>query len=370
MKKVILFAAALIILTSFASAKLEGDCYITNSTCGAGEDLVENLYFSYNTNAHVCYDESTECYGYKLCCPGSGMYFMEWIMGKTIAISDLNNAHVQNISIGSYPYKLDIIGASSNLCSLRDNSCYNNEYCLFSISSPDNAHVGQCNDYGVKFCCPSDVNLFLNVTSLSSSSCGSSVNKGDVLDVDIGVDEVNVSNGAGIPSENASVLLKSVESGDIGWNTTDSNGNAHFTFSFDSEGNYTVYAVALKGGYGADQDYSPNCTIEVNGNNTPGPGDGGPGDIPGTYLIYGDCYCPSGSCSDGIGKMDVSVYNLSTHQLVEYRPESLECFLTKDEEVPFFGFISFIVFLIIIGNFYNNEIFKKKNISNKSKEVK
>lgn len=104
--------------------------------------------------------------------------------------------------------------------------------------------------------------------------------------------------------------------------------------------------------------------------------DSNPDDPDNTFRQWGECVDDGNG--DNIGTREVYLYDsTSGQQLCDatwppvdpcvYLIE--ECFL-GEEEVPFFGFLSFVMFLFIVGIFYSNEIFKKKdNINKNNKEV-
>jgi len=104
--------------------------------------------------------------------------------------------------------------------------------------------------------------------------------------------------------------------------------------------------------------------------------DSGPSDDPdNTFRQWGECV--DDGDGDNIGTREVYLYNSETGiQICTWGvpPTSCvyaieECFL-GEEEIPFFSYLAFMVFLFIVSIFYGSEMFKKKSVINKNnKEV-
>lgn len=90
--------------------------------------------------------------------------------------------------------------------------------------------------------------------------------------------------------------------------------------------------------------HAQECEFDTSGCFDDDPTNGGGG----ITTIYGNCKCPSGEdCSDGVGRMEIITIPLTGGPTVEFQ----ECFLSE-EEIPFFGWLTVLLALLIIIGFY------------------
>ena len=399
-------------LTNFVFADLGGACNIMPIAGGCtGGEFIGDLYFSHISNAHVCYDASSNCYDYGVCCLDSdSLLFAPSPLQTTkiFSLAGLTNSHVGSVDDYSNNFLVGGTGGG-DYCSIIDGPCVGDDICLFSMSDLNNAHAGQCGAYGVNVCCdpgtlPTLMLIIINIIG------------DDIIVMDDGENHqisVSVINEGAIPIQGASVNIFVYDSSGVLFNSetvlTNAQGIAVGSIINLSSGDiddYIVNATATLGGYIADNDGLPSFNFSViqtagvectanfggiccsggevceGGNSTgnaedcsiccfsscvdPGSEDSPSGPGVDTFLGWGEC--EDDGSGDNIGIRKVYSYNSTTGILIEeLAPE--ECFL-GEEEIPFINTIGFLMFLFILGIFYYSEIFKsKKNVKN-NKRVK
>lgn len=155
---------AFIALAAQASAQ-NLNCQLRNSNCLPSEVAMLNL--SNYTNAHAQLVNGTSGYEWRICCKTT-------VAGASItphcSIADTNltmlsnhsNAHVEipgNTTYASYSCIGSLPAESGTvMCRTLNDSCAASEECLFTQSSPTNAHAGDCGEisndpYGWRNCC-------------------------------------------------------------------------------------------------------------------------------------------------------------------------------------------------------------------------
>ena len=344
MKKSLVMVFVFLLLVSFVNADLTGDCIIEpEGDCSTERSSVANLFFADETNSHVCFDTDGACYDYGLCCPGNNLDFRIVPIGGHISLTNIMNSHVSNT--GVYSQKLSFFGAGH--CGIKENSCNDGEHCVFSMSHENNAHVGECSDYDWKFCCRGSSNVYYLDITLDSSLCGGRFEDDtEAQDINVHVDEYvnNITRN----SDGANVTIY-FNGSNINHSVTDFNGNYTYSFSTSAVGNHSINITSIKEGF------SPayaSCEFEVYSSNGVNPGNNPGGSGGATYSSYSDCYCPQGNdCSDGVGQMDEIQYEIVDGESSQIGIAVLECVLSE-EDVPFFGIMSILMFLLIISGYY------------------
>ncbi|MBL7054333.1 carboxypeptidase regulatory-like domain-containing protein [Candidatus Woesearchaeota archaeon] len=139
----------LLLLFEILSVNAQLDCKVKDSDyCGINEVKFLGLYSGENSHASLQEYElpkSICCSGLKDLNSSTGTPFL-WLSGKY-------NAHVQTYNNANYADAARISASNNIDCVHSDSSCLAGYTCLASISSPSNAHIGDCDSYDLKVCC-------------------------------------------------------------------------------------------------------------------------------------------------------------------------------------------------------------------------
>jgi len=143
--------AAKNVTSSFSSSNLS--CSIAD-TCSN----VTVLKMFNTTNSHALLPSSTvsSTADYFLCCSGDPTLSNNCLgnFATVLRLSNIDNAHVQKNTYSYYDYKACLSSSLRQLNCIYGTSCDESTYeCLASISSSDNAHIGDCDAYSTKVCC-------------------------------------------------------------------------------------------------------------------------------------------------------------------------------------------------------------------------
>lgn len=89
----------------------------------------------------------------KICC-SSNIELGTDCEAVLLKLSSTENAHAQILSETEYSTNICLSAEPGTMyCSERENTCYEYEECVLSISGETNAHLGDCNAYYKKICC-------------------------------------------------------------------------------------------------------------------------------------------------------------------------------------------------------------------------
>lgn len=148
MKYILLIFFAVLLSVSAVYAL---DCTVRSGPCLSGETVIFKM--SSTTNAHASLS-SQNSYNYLVCCNGAGASCTTNPYQVVLLLSAVTNAHVQFSSYNTYSQKVCISGACGETVDLPyyAASCPAGYSCLASMSSVNNAHVGDCNAYTQKVC--------------------------------------------------------------------------------------------------------------------------------------------------------------------------------------------------------------------------
>ncbi|MBS3085817.1 hypothetical protein J4225_03990 [Candidatus Pacearchaeota archaeon] len=147
---VLVFGILLVIFSAWI-VSADGCSIVQRSACTNTNEIILGL--SDLTNAHAQTWDDPNPYQYTVCCDFTSANPHTCSgTNKVVGLSAQTNAHAQEPARTTYP--IDICFADLE-CVASSNSCdISNGYIeLFSLSSPDNAHVGAFADYPTKICC-------------------------------------------------------------------------------------------------------------------------------------------------------------------------------------------------------------------------
>ncbi len=156
----ILFSFIVITPATFSQSQ-DFSCRIidlTKESCsGLNQKIVMRLSDLNNAHAEL---PSQSNYEYAVCCiVKNDELFVEespinCYQGAVAALSDKTNAHVSTYDYTNYIHKICLsAGYGKVVCSTSSQACDQEWECLFSMSSTENAHVGNCSAYDTKLCC-------------------------------------------------------------------------------------------------------------------------------------------------------------------------------------------------------------------------
>jgi hypothetical protein len=164
----------IIILVLILPAILALECTISNSACASGNTLLYKM--SSLDNAHAEYFNQSN-YANNVCCSVPQDTLSNTCGASILWMSSLTNAHVTTLN-NTYPIPVCLSAATGSISCQYTNTtnCTAPYTCAGSISSLDNAHVGNCSAYDYKVCCkytsdiPSVDYIFLNSSSIYNTS--------------------------------------------------------------------------------------------------------------------------------------------------------------------------------------------------------
>jgi hypothetical protein len=160
LEKLCVFSSTLIIaivaFSAVASAQ-QFQCSV-KSSCTGDESEIFSMWDVTNAHAEIA---SLDNYPYKVCCGGLGMVGASPVIGSqcsgrytaALVLSSQTNAHAGNPLVSGYTERVCLSTQVGQPWCTVVNTCPSGTVCLASISSDDNAHVGDCGAYSRKVCC-------------------------------------------------------------------------------------------------------------------------------------------------------------------------------------------------------------------------
>jgi hypothetical protein len=305
MKRWILFLGLFLLCFNFVNA---ADCSIQTLPCSSG-NVVTGFYFSNSVNAHGA-SASASGYDYVLCCDPLNNVSSSLGTESAFVFSQTTNAQFGVPGSSSYPLSMKLANATCRATS----SCFSDEYCLLSLATQTNSHASKCGTpgYNIDICCQST----LNVTLPTVHICGDGV--------------VDTPNDAEV-NEDCDGVVGVFLCTDFGWD-------------------------------GGMLDCNPAGSIDeclfnrsgcfsLGGTEPPVVG-------PNEYYVYGECL--DDGDGDEYGEASWTIYSGNGSATSN---GAIICQLVL-EEVPFFGILSFLIFLIVISGYYINNYLRRFNNAN------
>ncbi len=126
------------------------DCR-TDTSCDSGEQEISGFYLSNPTNGHVSTSYSSD-YDWRICCNPEQFTVSTESETQFLSLSSNDNAHVAQPDTSGYT-NYGISDLSS--CNIVSGGCSEEQFCVLSMSSLNNAHAASCNqeNYPYKVCC-------------------------------------------------------------------------------------------------------------------------------------------------------------------------------------------------------------------------
>lgn len=126
------------------------DCR-TDTSCDAEEQEISGFYLSNPTNGHVSTSYSSD-YDWRICCNPEQFTVSEGSGIQFLGLSSNDNAHIAQPDTSGYT-NYGISDLSS--CNIVSGGCSEEQFCVLSMSSLNNAHAASCNqeNYPYRVCC-------------------------------------------------------------------------------------------------------------------------------------------------------------------------------------------------------------------------
>jgi len=131
--KLVLIGMIFVVLSSFASAELSGDCYIATS-CSSDTAIFS---VSSSFNAHAA--QSASISGYlRVCCPGTDLSYVTSCSGvsRVLLLNKSSNSHVESNRVGAYDNPVCLSTNPDYICNYKT-GCNADEHCVVSISKDE-----------------------------------------------------------------------------------------------------------------------------------------------------------------------------------------------------------------------------------------
>ena len=274
------------------------------------------------------------------------------------------------ITYTSADNRLNIDGAT---CVKEQTSCGLDQFCLFTYADKYNSHISSCtnNPYGNKICCIVDTSFVCNNNGVMDSGefcdgtdfglSGGSTSCADFNPIyvsgELSCNDCIINVSACSMTECGNNIIEAGEQCEIGadlvWGTWDDNltGENCSTQSWDN-GPLRCYPT----GHGSQCLFNESGCFDDTTSDPPVAG-------PNEYYVYTPCG------DDGNGdEYGISNWTVYTGEGTELDTGSVLCYLDSSD-IPLFGGISFVFFIIILGGFYYNEKFKSEVTLKKKGEV-
>lgn len=349
MKKVVLL---LVFLFSFGFVSAE-DCVISLSCSGATPYQVDGLYFYGQSNTHTSSFEDAS-YAYKLCCAEDVNFQVS--SNVLIALYSTYNSHVavpvtsedgfhvlSNCPVNNR-YEL-----TGSVCQKGSSDCTASQFCLLTYSDSLNAHISSCdvNPYSNKICCVPQSSFICNDDGIldpeNNEQCDGS--------------DFGLSGGSNLCVDYSSEY----ESGTLSCN------NCVIDFSNCDESS---------GAECGDGTLDPSEDCEESSDCGSGQqcvdcvcyDDEVPIAGPDEYIVWGDCEPDPSNPNSEYGTVTWQRYDSNGLPMSGSDNTGVTACVLDIEEIPLFGYGSFMLFLVILGMFYYSEMFKSKKV-NGNREV-